>query len=194
MPRDLILTLAQTRTYTHRRRLMKRLSALGTPAVSVAEHLLGDADWRVREQAVIVLHHLRASACAHRLAQALLDDEAVNVRVRVAFALAHLGQKGDASLIDALTRALGDADGDVRYKACYALSRLAHAEDTSVFASLVCLLDDDVWYVRHSALKALYVLNPDGAQPHLRHAQQDAMRRVRHTAKALLSCYNQRVR
>lgn len=123
-------------------------------AFPVASALLGDADPRVRFEAIGVLGWLKRPESLEEIARLAAADEDPEVRRAATGALGFASD--DAVLHDvvlpALLNALGDASWQVREKAAATLGKLG--QPTAVDA-LVDALKDDYWQVRLRAARSL---------------------------------------
>lgn len=112
---------------------------------------LGDADWRVRKEAVGVAHTLTASRdVLDALVEVLRPGDNVGLRNAAVEALSSFG----SLVVDALRRELPSLDADGRKLAAEAL---AGSGDVAALGVLETLLDDDDPNVRTAAIDAISV-------------------------------------
>lgn len=118
---------------------------------------LGDADWRVRKEAVVVAAELAPSPFILRvLVQALGPSDNVGLRNAAVEALGAYG----ADTVDAIAEVLQNLDADGRKLAAEALARSAHPSGLLVLREL---LQDQDENVRIAAVEAVSEVGKTGA-------------------------------
>jgi HEAT repeat protein len=144
---------ARRQQTTPAREAAKALGRLGAPGIAAATGVLGHADWRVREGAVLALGH-----AGRRVERAPLVDRVVSTlgdphaRVRGAAAWA-AGELGSDRAVQTLGRLLtSDADAEVRRQAARALGEIESARGIE---PLVAAMTDASPGVRQAAAWAL---------------------------------------
>jgi HEAT repeat protein len=182
---QLIAQMARTTSHRQRQCLIQDALPINATQSRAVVAFLHHADATLRECAIIVAHRAHLTCLVPHLTHLLHDDNALNVRVRSAYALGHLAPVGDVLVCHALRNAFADEESDVRYKAVYAFGEVATPNSDNVDV-LLSLLQDEVWYVRHATLKALHKLCPQTSQPYLQKALGDKSARVRQTAYKLI--------
>jgi hypothetical protein len=132
-----------------------RLIALEETALPALDAALRREDEATRVAVIEVLAQMSASSPISLLVRTLGEDASPTVRAEAAFALR--GTRGDASVEDALVRALGDGAAEVREKAAVACGSLCRGA-LCVERLTALALDDEatqVWWASRTALVRL---------------------------------------
>ncbi len=144
-----------------RRRGVEAMVRLGdTALVSVLPGALGDADWRVRKEAVAIAKLLEPSS---RLIEAVADllarDDNVGLRNAAVEVLANWG----GSAVDALTNEASKLDEDGRKLVAEALGKTGHSGAFPVLRGMLSDQDTNVRLAALEGIAALGVVCPDDA-------------------------------